>query len=76
MPFDTRRWIAVRVADMLATRNQVHDDLPAWDGLLQVYGALYLPVIFGLLFELNLDAWVSARINYEVSISQLRYLPY
>lgn len=49
-----------------ALNNQVHEDLPAWDGLLQVYGALFLPVIFALLFELNLDAWVSARINYEV----------
>ena len=43
--------------------------LPAWNGLLQVYGALYLPVIFALLFELNLDAWVSARINYEVCLA-------
>lgn len=30
-----------------------------------MYGALYLPVLFGILFELNLDAWVEARINYE-----------
>lgn len=45
----------------------MHDGLQAWNGLLQVYGALYLPVIFAMLFELNLDAWVSARINYEVS---------
>ncbi|KAL7418429.1 Xenotropic and polytropic retrovirus receptor 1 [Cryptotrichosporon argae] len=39
--------------------------LPAYAGLLQVYAALYLPVIFAILFELNLDAWVTARINYE-----------
>ncbi|KAJ9105328.1 hypothetical protein QFC21_001696 [Naganishia friedmannii] len=34
------------------------------DGLLVVYATLFLPVIFGMLFELNLTAYVSARINY------------
>lgn len=42
------------------------EEIPAWNGLLIVYGSLYLPVIFAMLFELNLDAWVNARINYEV----------
>lgn len=49
-------------------RSEVHVIIPAWNGLLQVYGALFLPVIFAMLFELNLDAWVSARINYEVCL--------
>jgi hypothetical protein len=40
--------------------------LPARDGLLQVYAAIFIPVIFAVIFELNLDAWVNARINYEV----------
>ena len=40
--------------------------IPAWDGLLQVYGGLFLPVIFALLFELNLAAFVANRINYGV----------
>jgi hypothetical protein len=40
-------------------------DIPAWAGLLQVYGAFYLPVIFGLLFFLNLEVWVRYRINYR-----------
>ncbi|KAJ9116645.1 hypothetical protein QFC20_000578 [Naganishia adeliensis] len=39
-------------------------DFPQRDGLLQVYGTLFLPVLFGMLFELNLTAYVSARINY------------
>lgn len=34
---------------------------------MQVYGAFYIPVLFAMLFELNLIAWVDARINYEVS---------
>ena len=41
--------------------------IPTWDALLQVYSAIYMPVFFTILFELNLDAWVMARINYEVS---------
>lgn len=53
-------------ADVPAMRSDTHVALPAWNGLLQVYGALFLPVIFAMLFELNLDAWVNARINYEV----------
>lgn len=57
---------------MIAMRDGIQDDLPAWNGLLQVYGALFLPVIFAMLFELNLDAWVSARINYEVSQARFR----
>jgi len=34
-----------------------------------IYSAFYLPVIFVLLFQLNLDAWVKMRINYEVSFA-------
>lgn len=39
--------------------------IPGWAALLQIYGTLYIPVIFGMMFELNLIAWVAARINYE-----------
>lgn len=56
-------------AAVLAIVQSFHPDvraqLPQWGALLQVYGGLYLPVLFGMLFELNLDAWVEARINYE-----------
>lgn len=46
-------------------RPEVRAQLPQWGALLQMYGGLYLPVLFALLFELNLFAWVEARINYE-----------
>ncbi|KAL1412764.1 Xenotropic and polytropic retrovirus receptor 1 [Vanrija albida] len=39
--------------------------IPSWDALLTIYSALYLPVLFAMLFELNLVAFVEARINYE-----------
>jgi len=51
---------------MVAMSADIVNEIPAWNGLLIVYGSLYLPVIFAMLFELNLDAWVNARINYEV----------
>ncbi|OXC70750.1 hypothetical protein AYX13_00732 [Cryptococcus neoformans] len=46
-------------------RDETRREIPSWEGLLQAYGGLYLPVIFALLFELNLWAYVRARINYE-----------
>lgn len=49
-----------------AGRDETRREIPSWEGLLQAYGGLYLPVIFALLFELNLWAYVRARINYEV----------
>ncbi|KAK8853230.1 hypothetical protein IAR55_003932 [Kwoniella newhampshirensis] len=48
-----------------SSRAETRAAIPAWGGLLQVYGGLFLPVIFAMLFELNLAAYVSARINYE-----------
>ena len=51
--------------------QEARDAIPVWEGLLQVYGALFLPVIFAVLFELNLYAWVRARINYEVWLINL-----
>ncbi|WVO14281.1 hypothetical protein L204_101913 [Cryptococcus depauperatus] len=56
---------AVIAALCEASRAQTRQEIPGWDGLLQAYGALYLPLIFALLFELNLMAYVTARINYE-----------
>ena len=55
-----------RTSLMIAMSADIATEIPAWNGLLIVYGSLYLPVIFAMLFELNLDAWVNARINYEV----------
>lgn len=50
----------------LAVKEETEQYIPAWEGLLQVYGGLFLPVIFALLFELNLAAYVANRINYSV----------
>lgn len=38
--------------------------LPQWNALLEVYATFFLPVLFGMLFQLNLSAYVAARINY------------
>jgi hypothetical protein len=62
--------------DEVAVKDDTHRLIPPWDGLLQVYGALFLPVIFAILFELNLAAYVANRINYSVSChSGLRIFP-
>jgi hypothetical protein len=58
--------LQLRIWLTIANSAEIQTELPAWNGLLLVYGSLYLPVIFVMLFELNLDAWVNARINYEV----------
>lgn len=51
--------------DDVAFHADAHRVIPAWAGLLQVYGAFFLPVIFALLFFLNLEVWVRYRINYR-----------
>ncbi|GAA5941117.1 hypothetical protein JCM1841_003062 [Sporobolomyces salmonicolor] len=38
--------------------------IPYWAGLLQLFGACFLPVFFSLAFFLNLAAWSVGRINY------------
>ncbi|BEI88828.1 uncharacterized protein CcaverHIS019_0201900 [Cutaneotrichosporon cavernicola] len=45
--------------------EHTREEIPEWGALLQLYSGLFIPVFFGLLFELNLTAWVEARINYE-----------
>ncbi|WFD29677.1 Xenotropic and polytropic retrovirus receptor 1 [Malassezia sp. CBS 17886] len=37
--------------------------LPAWRQLLQLYGAAFIPVLFALIFGLNLVGWQAVRIN-------------
>nr|XP_019044152.1 hypothetical protein I302_07433 [Kwoniella bestiolae CBS 10118]OCF23082.1 hypothetical protein I302_07433 [Kwoniella bestiolae CBS 10118] len=53
-------------------KSHVRQELPAWEGLLQVYGGLYLPIAFAMLFQLNLGAYVAARINYEFVMEMTR----
>jgi hypothetical protein len=42
----------------------VRAELPQYNALLQVYSIFLIPVVFAVLFELNLCAFVAARINY------------
>ncbi|WWC91724.1 uncharacterized protein L201_006671 [Kwoniella dendrophila CBS 6074] len=53
-------------------KSHVREEVPAWNGLLQVYGGLYIPIIFAMLFQLNLGAFVAARINYEFVMEMTR----
>lgn len=39
-------------------------EIPYWAPLLQVFGGMFLPSLFALLFYLNLLAWSAARINH------------
>ncbi|WWC72020.1 uncharacterized protein I206_105979 [Kwoniella pini CBS 10737] len=48
-----------------SSKSHTREQIPAWGGMLQVYGGLYLPIMFAMLFQLNLGAYVAARINYE-----------
>lgn len=51
---------------VLACHEHTRQVVPGWNGLLQIYGGFYLTIIFALLFQLNLEAFVRSRINYEV----------
>lgn len=50
--------------------------IPAWGALLQIYAALFLPVVFSLLISLNLIAWSRARINYVFIFGTLFHVNY
>ncbi|SGY45788.1 BQ5605_C001g00338 [Microbotryum silenes-dioicae] len=43
-----------------STRVQI----PYWEALMQLFGAMFLPIFFSVLFFLNLSVWAKARINY------------
>ncbi|KAF9538842.1 hypothetical protein EC957_006162 [Mortierella hygrophila] len=40
-------------------------EVPYWDGLLLVYGGLFLTFLFACLFGINMYVWAKARINYK-----------
>lgn len=46
-----------------AMKPEVEEQIPSWSALLRVYGALFLPTLFALLFGLNLAGFAYARIN-------------
>ncbi|KAK0564716.1 Xenotropic and polytropic retrovirus receptor 1 [Tilletia horrida] len=47
-----------------AQQEQTKREIPQWAGLLRVYGVLFIPALFALLFGLNLAAWRRTRVNY------------
>lgn len=51
------------VGALEAGESSMHERVPAWKALLQVYGAMLVPVLFAMLFGLNLYGWKRARIN-------------
>ena len=40
------------------------DRIPAWGGLLFVYAAIFIPVLFSLLVAINILVWTKLRINH------------
>lgn len=46
-----------------AMKPETQAEIPSYQALLRVYGALFLPVLFALLFGLNLAAFAHSRIN-------------
>ncbi|CAO1622096.1 unnamed protein product [Sympodiomycopsis kandeliae] len=46
-----------------AMKDHTQARIPSYEALLRVYGALFLPVLFALLFGLNLAAFAHSRIN-------------
>lgn len=53
-------------SDLISTgaRQATLEKIPYRNILLQLFGAMLLPILFAMLFYLNLLAWASARINY------------
>ena len=44
-----------------AAADSTHRAIPYWTSLLQLFGAMFLPVLFSLLFAINLISWHRAR---------------
>lgn len=44
-----------------AAAPETHVTIPYWTALLQLFAAMFLPVVFSMLFYLNLLAWHRAR---------------
>ncbi|GBB90282.1 hypothetical protein RclHR1_01720003 [Rhizophagus clarus] len=56
--------ILVRAIE-LAFRNKPSFDPLKWPVLLQIYCAYFIPIVFALLFGINMHTWTKARINYK-----------
>ncbi|KAG9069414.1 hypothetical protein KI688_010316 [Linnemannia hyalina] len=48
-----------------AFSSETPTEVPYWDGLLLVYGGLFLTFLFACLFGINMYVWAKARINYK-----------
>ena len=48
-----------------AFSSETPAEVPYWDGLLLVYGGLFLTFLFACLFGINMYVWAKARINYK-----------
>lgn len=48
-----------------AFSDEAHVEIPYWDGLLLVYGGLFLTTLFACLFGINMYVWAKSRINYK-----------
>lgn len=56
------RWLTER--SLPGTESATRIAIPYWPALLQLFGAMFLPIFFSVLFYLNLVAWHSARSEY------------
>ncbi|KAG5646759.1 hypothetical protein DXG03_002445 [Asterophora parasitica] len=45
-------------------QQSTRDAIPGWDGLMYIYGVIFIPALFSLLVGANLLVWARARINY------------
>ncbi|KAF9990579.1 hypothetical protein BGZ75_001143 [Mortierella antarctica] len=48
-----------------AFSDETPAEIPYWDGLLLVYGGLFLTILFACLFGINMYVWAKSRINYK-----------
>lgn len=49
---------------LIGFRSDTRQAIPAYNGLLFVYGILFIPVFFSLMVGLNILVWSKTRINY------------
>ncbi|KAG0034316.1 hypothetical protein BGZ82_005786 [Podila clonocystis] len=48
-----------------AFSKETQADIPYWDSLLLVYAGLFLTILFGCLFGINMKVWYKNKINYK-----------
>lgn len=48
-----------------AFSKETQAEIPYWDSLLLVYAGLFLTILFGCLFGINMRVWYKNKINYK-----------